>query len=91
MVVRLPLIRLQHEVDVFRNEAIRDSAATIQCMEKERTEYRAALSWMKSASAELDPDTGKGLDKFRTAQSHVRSSKQHFDALSLNSVQKVSL
>lgn len=89
MVVRLPLIRLQHEVDVFRNQAIRDSGLTIQCMEKERTEYRAALSWMKSASAELDPDTGKGLDKFRTAQSHVRTSKQNFDALSLDSVQKV--
>lgn len=58
-------------------------------MEKERTEYRAALSWMKSASTELDPDTGKGLDKFRTAQTHVRTAKRNFDSLSMDSIQKV--
>lgn len=63
--------------------------ATLQIMEKERTEYRAALSWMKSASTELDPDTGKGLDKFRTAQTHVRTAKRNFDSLSMDSIQKV--
>ncbi|XP_037935953.1 islet cell autoantigen 1 [Teleopsis dalmanni] len=91
MCVRVPLLRLQHEVDVFRVRAVRDTQITIQNMEKERTEYRAALSWMKSASSELDPDTGKGLEKFRTAQSHVRTAKRNFDSLSLDSVQKIDL
>ncbi|XP_030385976.1 islet cell autoantigen 1 [Scaptodrosophila lebanonensis] len=91
MCVRVPLLRLQHEVDVYRCQAVKDTEGTLQAMEKERTEYRAALSWMKSASAELDPDTGKGLDKFRTAQTHVRAAKQNFDSYSLDSIQKIDL
>ncbi|KAH8295660.1 hypothetical protein KR018_002163 [Drosophila ironensis] len=91
MCVRVPLLRLQHEVDVFRCRAIKDTEQTLQAMEKERTEYRAALSWMKSASQELDPDTGKGLDKFRTAQTHVRGAKHNFDGYSLDSIQKIDL
>lgn len=59
-------------------------------MEKERTEYRAALKWMKSASAQLDPDTGRGLEKFRKAQAHVRASKTKFDKLTLDCLQKVN-
>lgn len=89
MYVRVPLLRLQHEVDIFRNRAIVDTQSTITTMEKERTEYRAALEWMKSASAELDPDTGRGVEKFRTAQSHVRAAKQNFDTLSMDCLQKV--
>ncbi|XP_053953987.1 islet cell autoantigen 1 [Anastrepha ludens] len=91
MCVRVPLLRLHHEVEVFRSRAVRDTQATLQTMEKERTEYRAALSWMKSASTELDPDTGKGLDKFRTAQTHVRAAKHNFDSLSMDSIQKIDL
>ncbi|KAH8319275.1 hypothetical protein KR067_002522 [Drosophila pandora] len=91
MCVRVPLLRLQHEVDVFRCRAVKDTEQTLQAMEKERTEYRAALSWMKSASQELDPDTGKGLDKFRTAQTHVRVAKHNFDGYSLDSIQKIDL
>ncbi|XP_022208210.2 islet cell autoantigen 1 [Drosophila obscura] len=91
MCVRVPLLRLQHEVDVFRCRAIKDTEVTLQTMEKERTEYRAALCWMKSASQELDPDTGKGLDKFRTAQAHVRVAKHNFDGYSLDSIQKIDL
>lgn len=60
-------------------------------MEKARTEYRAALSWMKAASQQLDPDTGQGLDRFRKAQSQVRSSKVRFDRLMLACLQKVDL
>ncbi|XP_055853596.1 islet cell autoantigen 1 isoform X2 [Episyrphus balteatus] len=60
-------------------------------MEKERTEYRAALCWMKSLSTQLDPDNGKGLDKFRRAQSHVRAGKDNFDKLSLDCIQKIDL
>ncbi|XP_017122247.1 islet cell autoantigen 1 [Drosophila elegans] len=91
MCVRVPLLRLQHEVDVFRCRAVKDTEQTLQSMEKERTEYRAALSWMKSASQELDPDTGKGLDKFRTAQTHVRMAKHNFDGYSMDSIQKIDL
>lgn len=91
MCVRVPLLRLHHEVDVFRNRAVTDTQITITAMEKERTEYRAALEWMKSASSELDPDTGRGLDKFRTSQSHVRVAKQNFDSLSMDSIQKIDL
>ncbi|XP_068147837.1 islet cell autoantigen 1-like protein [Drosophila tropicalis] len=91
MCVRVPLLRLQHEVDVYRCRAVKDTEITLQAMEKERTEYRAALCWMKSASQELDPDTGKGLDKFRTAQAHVRAAKHNFDGYSMDSIQKIDL
>ncbi|KAH8302387.1 hypothetical protein KR044_005903 [Drosophila immigrans] len=92
MCVRVPLLRLQHEVDVYRCRAIKDTELTLQTMEKERTEYRAALSWMKhTASQDMDPDTGKGLDKFRTAQAHVRAAKHNFDGYSLDSIQKIDL
>ncbi|XP_030571682.1 islet cell autoantigen 1 [Drosophila novamexicana] len=92
MCVRVPLLRLQHEVDVYRCRAVKDTELTLQTMEKERTEYRAALSWMKStASQDMDPDTGKGLDKFRTAQAHVRAAKHNFDGYSMDSIQKIDL
>ncbi|XP_062136581.1 islet cell autoantigen 1 [Drosophila sulfurigaster albostrigata] len=92
MCVRVPLLRLQHEVDVYRCRAVKDTELTLQTMEKERTEYRAALAWMKhTASQDMDPDTGKGLDKFRTAQAHVRAAKHNFDGYSLDSIQKIDL
>lgn len=89
--MRAPLLRLLQEVDTFRSRAIIDTHLTIQAMERERTEYRAALSWMKSASAQLDPDTGRGLDKFRKAQQHVRASKDKFDRYTLDCLQKIDL
>lgn len=60
-------------------------------MEKARTEYRAALSWMKSVSSQLDPDTGHGLDNFRKAQGYVKTSKTKFDRYTLACLQKVDL
>lgn len=60
-------------------------------MEKARTEYRAALSWMKASSSQLDPDSGHGLERFRKAQSQVRASKIRFDRLMLACLQKVDL
>lgn len=90
LAVRAPLVRLHHEVETFRGRAIVDTKETIVTMERERTEYRAALSWMKSASAQLDPDSGKGVDKFRKAQNHVRQSKAKFDRIALDSLQKVN-
>lgn len=91
LTIRPPLVRLHHEVETFRGRAVSDTRATILEMEKARTEYRAALSWMKSASSQLDPDTGHGLEKFRKAQSYVRSSKIRFDRMMLACLQKVDL
>ena len=64
---------------------------TVESMEKARTEYRGALMWMKNVSTELDPDTFKQLEKFRKVQGHVKASKQRFDKLKLDSVQKIDL
>lgn len=91
MQLRTPMLRLHHEVETFRGRAVSDTHLTIQAMERERTEYRAALSWMKSASAQLDPDTGRGLEKFRKAQNHVRAAKSKFDRLTLDCLQKVNI
>lgn len=89
--VRGPLLRLYHEVETFRGRAVSDMRATVSAMEKARIEYRAALSWMKSASSQLDPDTGRGLDSFRKAQRQVRESKKLFDKLTLDVLQKVCM
>ncbi|ENN75565.1 hypothetical protein HUJ04_004098 [Dendroctonus ponderosae] len=91
LTVRPPLVRLHHEVETFRVRAVTDTRVTVSEMEKARTEYRAALSWMKSASSQLDPDTGHGLDKFRKAQSYVKTSKTKFDRYTLACLQKVDL
>lgn len=91
LTVRPSLIRLHHEVETFRGRAITDTRATIMEMEKARTEYRAALSWMKSASSQLDPDTGHGLEHFRKAQSYVKTAKTKFDRFTLACLQKVDL
>ncbi|VVD00881.1 unnamed protein product [Leptidea sinapis] len=69
--IRSPLLRLYHEVETFRCRAVKDMRATVSAMEKARIEYRAALSWMKSTSTQLDPDTGRGLDNFRKAQHQI--------------------
>ncbi|KAJ8948870.1 hypothetical protein NQ318_013524 [Aromia moschata] len=91
LTVRPPLVRLHHEVETFRARAITDTKATVSEMERARTEYRAALSWMKSASSQLDPDTGHGLERFRKAQSYVKTTKAKFDRLTLACLQKVDL
>ncbi|XP_060519250.1 islet cell autoantigen 1 [Cylas formicarius] len=91
LTVRPPLVRLHHEVETFRAQAVSDTRLTVTEMEKARTEYRAALSWIKSASAQLDPDTGHGLDRFRKAQSYVKTSKVKFDRYTLACLQKVDL
>lgn len=88
--IRVPLLRLYHDVQTFKGRAIVDTKNTIEAMEKERTEYRAALSWMKSVSIQLDPDTGRGLEKFRKAQRHVKTAKTKFDKYTLDCLEKVS-
>ncbi|CAH1179626.1 unnamed protein product [Phaedon cochleariae] len=91
LTIRPSLVRLHHEVDTFRARAITDTRVTVVEMEKARTEYRAALSWMKSVSSQLDPDSGHGLEKFRKAQSYVKTSKVKFDRYTLACLQKVDL
>jgi len=89
--IRPPLLRFFNEIEVFRRRAISDTENTIILMEKQRTEYRASLSWMKSLSNMLDPDSGRMLEKFRNAQSQVRKTKDKFDKLSLDCLEKIHL
>lgn len=91
LALRAPLGRLYQEVETFRQRAIEDTLQNVQAMEKARTEYRAALSWMKNISQELDPDTSKQLEKFRKVQTRVRQGKIAFDNLALDCLQKVDL
>ncbi|XP_056315622.1 islet cell autoantigen 1-like isoform X2 [Danio aesculapii] len=86
-----PLHRLEQEVETFRRRAIADSLLTVGRMEKARTEYRAALLWMKASSQELDPDTYKQLEKFRMVQAQVRETKVCFDKLKNDVCQKVDM
>lgn len=89
MLLRSPLIRFHSELDTFRSCAVADTQATISAMERDRTEYRAALSWMKSIT--LDPENDRGIEKFRKAQQTVRSSKERFDRKSLDCLEKIDL
>ncbi|XP_076376401.1 islet cell autoantigen 1-like protein isoform X2 [Megalopta genalis] len=91
LALRAPLGRLYQEVETFRQRAIEDTLQNVQAMEKARTEYRAALLWMKNVSQELDPDTTKQLEKFRKVQTRVRLGKVAFDNLALDCLQKVDL
>ncbi|XP_012283450.1 islet cell autoantigen 1 [Orussus abietinus] len=91
LALRAPLVRLYQEVETFRQRAIEDTLQNVQAMEKARTEYRAALSWMKNISQELDPDTSKQLERFRKVQVRVRRGKASFDNLALDCLQKVDL
>jgi hypothetical protein len=82
------LNRTLQELNTFKR-AVNDSKDTIIAMEKERTEYRASLALMKNCSADIDPDSGRGLEKFRTSQKYVKYAKQKFDKFSLACLQKV--
>lgn len=84
------LARNLQELNTFKR-AVNDSKDTIQAMEKERTEYRASLMLMKNCSADIDPDSGRGLEKFRTSQKYVKFAKQKFDKFSLACLQKVQI
>uniref|UniRef100_A0A8C5PI72 Islet cell autoantigen 1 like n=1 Tax=Leptobrachium leishanense TaxID=445787 RepID=A0A8C5PI72_9ANUR len=86
-----PLSRLEQEMVTFSRRAVSDTLLTINRMEKARTEYRAALLWMKDVSQELDPDTYKQMEKFRKVQIQVRNAKSHFDKTKMDVCQKVDL
>lgn len=82
------LTRTLQELTTFKR-AVSDTKETILAMEKERTEYRSSLALMKTCSADIDPDSGRGLEKFRTSQKYVKFAKQKFDKFSLACLQKV--
>ncbi|XP_007904083.1 islet cell autoantigen 1-like [Callorhinchus milii] len=89
--LRVPLSRLEQEVETFRRRAVSDTLLTMNRMEQSRTEYRGALLWMKDVSQELDPDTYKQMEKFRKVQVQVRNTKAQFDKLKNDVCQKVDL
>ncbi|KAK7585859.1 hypothetical protein V9T40_000038 [Parthenolecanium corni] len=64
-VMQTPLDRLYHKLETFHRRAIADTLQTVQRMERTRTEYRAALNWLKDISSELDPDTYKHMERFK--------------------------
>jgi Arfaptin-like domain len=82
------LTRTLQELNTFKR-AVNDTKETITLMEKERTEYRSSLALMKACSTDIDPDSGRGLEKFRTSQKYVKFAKQKFDKYSLACLQKV--
>ena len=51
----------------------------IEEMENARTDYRAALSWLRATS--VDPDKLGQIEKFRRVQMQVKSSKDRFDKM----------
>ena len=66
LAIEASLQRMQSEFMVFRVTAIRDLSISIQRLQKARTEYRAALLWMKDVSEKLqNPDYRNQLYKFR--------------------------
>ncbi len=65
-----PLVRMQQEFATFKGSAITDLDYSIHTLEKARTEYRAALLWMKNVSEKLkNPDYRDQLSKFREVRS----------------------
>lgn len=82
------LTRTLQELNTFKR-AVNDTKQTVLLMEKERIEYRSALALMKTCSTDIDPDSGRGLEKFRTSQKYVKFAKQKFDKYSLACLQKV--
>ena len=60
------LHQLQHDLGVFLVSAVKDLTKSIEQLEKARSEYRAAMLWLRNASTKLDdPDASRQLTKFR--------------------------
>lgn len=82
-------MRIVQEINTFKSRAVVDTKKTILNMEEERTAYRAALTYMKNCGSDLDPDSGKGIEKYRKAQNFVKYAKVKFDKYTLACLQKV--
>ena len=66
------LHQLQHDIGVFMVSAIKDLTKSIEQLEKARTDYRAAMLWLRNASTKLnDPDASRQLTKFREVLHHA--------------------
>ncbi|XP_050436053.1 islet cell autoantigen 1 [Adelges cooleyi] len=87
--LRSPLARLHQEIETFCLRAVEDTHGDVKRMENARTDYRAALNWMKDISQELDPDAN--LDRYKSVQNNVKKSKKQFDHHKLICLQKVDL
>lgn len=91
LALRVPLTRLSNEVETFANRAVSDCDSKVEDMEQARTHYRSSLLWMKDVSERLDPEAYNRLDKFRKVQAQVKRSKDQFDRVKLDAMQKVDL
>uniref|UniRef100_A0A915IMP2 AH domain-containing protein n=1 Tax=Romanomermis culicivorax TaxID=13658 RepID=A0A915IMP2_ROMCU len=89
--LRLPLVRLYQDLEVFVERAVVDCAKTVEKVEEQRTKYRGSLLWMKNVSEQLNPDTYRQLEKFRTVQAQVKKNKDKFDKVKLDCLQKIDL
>ncbi|XP_065916821.1 islet cell autoantigen 1-like protein isoform X2 [Dysidea avara] len=86
------LHQLQHDLGVFLVSAVKDLSKSIEHLEKARSEYRAAMLWLRNASTKLDdPDASKQLNKFREAQTQVKQTKEHYEKLKDDVTEKISM
>ncbi|XKL63104.1 hypothetical protein PGB90_005468 [Kerria lacca] len=89
--MQTPLDRLYQKLETFHRRAITDTLQTVQRMERSRTEYRAALNWLKDISQELDPDMYKHMERFKKVQDLVKNSKSRFDRLKAVCITKIDV
>jgi len=81
--------RVQQDLNTFYTKGIGELKEEIIEMEEARTDYRAALSWLRATS--VDPDKLGQIEKFRRVQLEVKSSKDRFDKLKYAIQTKVDL
>jgi hypothetical protein len=86
------LQRLYQEMATFEASALSDLTISIQTLEKARTDYRAALLWMKDVSGKLhNPDYRDQLVRFRESQAAVKEAKARFDKLKVDLTEKIGM
>ncbi|CAI5438966.1 unnamed protein product [Caenorhabditis angaria] len=88
---RIRVSTFYNKLSVFVERAIGDCSQTIEAVQMCRTEYRGSLLWMKKTSEELDPDVDGSMEKFREAQTTVKTNKERLDRLKTDTLQKVDL
>lgn len=88
---RIGVSTFYNKLSVFVERAIGDCSQTIEAVQMCRTEYRGSLLWMKKTSEELDPEVDGSMEKFREAQTTVKSNKERLDSLKTDTLQKVDL
>ncbi|CAG5098171.1 Oidioi.mRNA.OKI2018_I69.XSR.g15429.t1.cds [Oikopleura dioica] len=81
--------RVQRDYSTFYLKGIGELKEQIKEMEEARTDYRAALSWLRATS--VDPDNLSQVEKFRRVQLQVKSSKDKFDQMKWSIQTKIDL